>query len=95
MTLWAIFVCGVLRLDLNIDYDWLLGLVNHYDTIREMLGHGEFDKSPYRFQTLKDNVSLLTPELLDEINQLVVNAGHVLVKKSRRSAAWAVRLLCG
>jgi hypothetical protein len=27
MTLWSIFVCGVLRLDLNIDYDRLLGLV--------------------------------------------------------------------
>jgi hypothetical protein len=81
MALWPIFVCGVLRVDLNIDYDRLLGLVNHYDTIREMLGHGEFDKSPYHFQTLKDNVSLLTPELLDEINELIVSAGHVLVKK--------------
>ena len=32
-------------------------------------------------QTLKDNVSLLTPELLDEINQVVVRAGHISVKK--------------
>ena len=81
MPLWTAFVCGTLRLDLNIDYDRLLELVNHHDTIRTVLGHGEFDKTPYVFQTLKDNLSLLTPELLDEINQLVVNAGHVLVKK--------------
>lgn len=86
MALWPILVCGVLRLDLNIDYDRLLGLVNHYDTIREMLGHAEFDNSPYHFQTLKDNVSLLTPELLDEVNILVVNSGHVLVKKKADEA---------
>jgi hypothetical protein len=81
MALWKLFVCGIVRLDLNIDYDRLLELVNHHDTIRALLGHGEFDKSPYHFQTLKDNVRLLTPELLDEINQLIVNAGHGLVKK--------------
>jgi transposase, IS5 family len=46
-----------------------------------MLGHGDFDKELYHFQTLKDNVSLLTPELLDEINQLIIGAGHDLVKK--------------
>lgn len=81
MTLWNIFVCGVLRLDLNIDYDRLHELVNQHGTIREMLGHGTFDKDSYHFQTLKDNVALLTPELLDKINQVVVSAGHILVKK--------------
>ncbi len=86
MTLWSIFVCGVVRLDLNIDYDRLHELVNHHDTLREMLGHGTFDKADYHYQTLKDNVSLLTPELLDQINQLVVNSGHVLVKKKESEA---------
>ena len=68
MTLWAIFVCGVVRLDLNIDYDRLHELANEHKTLREMLGHGFFDRNPYHFQTLKDSVSLLTPELLDRIN---------------------------
>jgi IS5 family transposase len=86
MPLWTAFVCGTLRLDLNIDYDRLLELVNHHDTIRTMLGHGEFDKDLYRFQTLKDNVALLTPELLDELNVLIVEAGHVLVKKKADEA---------
>src|SRR5450830_1332704 len=81
MTLWNILVCGVIRLDLNCDYDRLHELVNHHNTLREMLGHGAFDDVTYHFQTLKDNVSLLTPELLDERNHLVVAAGHVLVKK--------------
>jgi IS5 family transposase len=96
MPLWTILVCGVLRLDLNCDFDRLHELVNQHITIREMLGHGMFDETEYHFQTLKDNVSLLTPELLDKINQLLVASGHALVKKKRRrSAAWAVRFLCG
>ena len=86
MTLWSILVCGVVRLDLNIDYDHLQELVNHHDTLREMLGHGTFDKEHYAFQTLKDNVTLLTPELLDKINQIVVPAGHALLKKKESEA---------
>lgn len=81
MTLWRILVCGVVRLDLNCDYDHLLELVNEHNTLRAMLGHGPFDEHIYRLQTLKDNVRLLTPELLDQINQLVVASGHVLAKK--------------
>ena len=79
MTLWSILVCGVIRLDLNIDYDRLHELANKHLTIREMLGHGAFEDVRYHHQTLKDNVSLLTPELLDEINQLVVKSGHALM----------------
>ena len=82
MTLWKILVCGVLRLDLNADYDRLHELVNHHNTLRQMLGHGEFDYEPYHFQTLKDNVALLTPEFLDKINQVIVGGGHVLLKKT-------------
>jgi hypothetical protein len=81
MTLWRILVCGVIRLDLNCDYDRLLELVNQHNTLREMLGHGPFDEHLYSLQSLKDNVRLFTPELLDQINQLVVAGGHVLAKK--------------
>jgi hypothetical protein len=86
MELWKIFVCGVVRLDLNESYDRLHELVNHHNTIREMLGHAMFDEEMYHYQTLKDNVSLITPELLDKINQIVVDAGHGLVKKKADEA---------
>src|SRR2546422_7135390 len=43
MALWTILVCGVIRLDLNCDYDRLHELVNQHITIREMLGHGAFE----------------------------------------------------
>lgn len=82
MTLWSIFVLGILRVNLNIDYDRLHDLSNHHDTIREMLGHTNFkDKYYYHWQTLKDNIELITPEFLDKVNQIVVKAGYRLIKK--------------
>ena len=39
---------------------------------------------------IKDNVGLLTPEILDKINQVVVNAGHELIKKKARKRRIAV-----
>ncbi len=86
MTLWSIFVCGVMRLDLNIDYDRLHDLVNNHNTLRAMLGHGTFDNQAYHYQTLKDNVKLFTPELLDEINQRIVASGHLVAKKKSGEA---------
>ena len=83
MEQWRILVLGVLRLGLNADYDRIQELANQHSTLRQMLGHGDWtDKSQYKLQTLKDNLVLFTPELLDRINQEVVGAGHVLVKKS-------------
>jgi len=87
MSLWKILVMGVLRLDLNCDYDRLGELVNHHDTVRQMLGHSDyFDKTQYNLQTIKDNVRLLTPELLEAINELIVKAGHELLSKKKRNA---------
>lgn len=80
MDLWNIFVLGTLRLNLNCDYDRLHDLANNHKAIRHMLGHGLWDDDfSYRLQTLKDNVSLFTPEILDKINQIVVSAGHQLL----------------
>ena len=86
MALWRILVLGVVRLNLNWDYDRLQEMANQHRTLRQMLGHGVEDATPYQVQTLKDNVSLLTPEILDRINQVVVNAGHQVVKKKRLKA---------
>ena len=84
---WKILVMGTLRLSLNCDYDRLQELVNNHKTIRQMLGHGFTDDDlTYQLQTLKDNVQLFTPEILDEINQVVVQAGHQLKKKESLAA---------
>jgi len=85
MEQWAILVLGVVRLGINADYDRLHELVNHHNVLRQMLGHNDWtDKTSYELQTIKDNVRLFTPELLDRINQEIVLAGHTLVKKKRK-----------
>ena len=82
MEQWRILVLGVLRLGLNADFDRIHELANQHSTLRQMLGHGDWsDKTEYKAQTLKGNLRLFTPELLDRINQAVADAGHVLVQK--------------
>lgn len=92
MEQWTILVLGTLRLGLNDDYDRIHDLSNNHNKVRQMLGHSEWcDDTYYELQTIRDNVCLFTPDMLDRISQIVVRAGHVLVKKKRRRrACWAL-----
>jgi len=86
--LWKILVLGTVRLNCNWDYDKLKEMADNHRTLRQMLGHGLMDdEKTYGLQTLKDNISLFTPKILDEINQVVVKAGHNLVKKKEEKLA--------
>jgi len=86
MDLWKILVLGTIRLNCNWDYDKVHNIANEHKTVREFLGHTiyEFDQR-YGLQTIKDNISLLTPQLLDEINQVVVTLGHDVVRKKNEA----------
>ena len=86
MELWKILVMGTLRLNCNWDYDKLKEIIDNHKTIRQMLGHPDFyDTYLYPMQTIEDNVKLFTPEILKKVNAIVVEAGHNLIKKKRRS----------
>ena len=88
MELWKILVLGVLRLDLNADYDRIHDLSNNHGLLRKMLGHSDiFDETYYNLQTLKDNVSLLNEDLLIKINEIIVNGGHMLAGKKSEGGA--------
>ncbi len=77
MDLWKILVLGTLRLDCNWNYDKLHDIANNHFTIREFLGHSLYDfDQRYSLQTLKDNIRLFTPKILEQINVVVVEAGH-------------------
>ena len=81
MDLWSVFILATLRLNLNCDYDRVLELANNHFTLRQMLGHCGFAQhQQYKLQTIKDNIALLTPDILNQINCLVVNAGHQLLQ---------------
>ena len=46
-----------------------------------MLQHGFLDNWTYSVRTLQDNVSLVTPALLRELNALLVREGHAVAGK--------------
>ena len=83
MELWRVFVLGMLRLNLDWDFDRLVNMVNNHSLIRKMLGHSDWFNGdfPYEVQTVKDNFALLTPEVTNEINLIIVNFGHSLLNK--------------
>jgi len=82
MDLWKILVLGTLRLSCNWDYDKLLDTANNHRDLRLMLGHNAMNYDyRYALQTLKDNICLFTPEVLDKINQVVVKYGHEVIGK--------------
>jgi len=82
MDLGKILVLGTIRLSCNWDYDKLVDIANNHRTLRLMLGHGYFDCDyRYALQTVKDNVSLFTPEVTDRINRIVVEYGHEQIGK--------------
>lgn len=85
MDLWSALVLSTLRVNLNWDYDRLLEMANQHRSIRQMLGHGFWDDDyEFKLQTVKDNADLVDEASLQRINQLVVGAGHKLLKKTKR-----------
>ena len=88
MDLWHILVLSSVRLGLEANYDRLEDFANHHKLIRQILGvettFGEGKR--FSIQSIKDNVSLLDEEIIRQINEVVVSAGHRLVKKRGRTA---------
>ncbi len=83
MTLWEILVLAAIRLARDADYDELHYVSNSDMHVRGLLGVNKFveNSKEYSLQSLKDNISLIDDELLDRINDIVVEAGHQLLKK--------------
>ena len=83
MDIWRVVVLGVLKQGLGCDYDRLHELANNHSSLRRMLGHSDYSgEYEYELQTIMDNVSLLEPEMLNKIGEIVVRSGHEVSKKS-------------
>lgn len=65
MTFWRILVLGTLRLGADCGYDRLKELVDNHAQVRQMLGFGAYgEEAAISLQSLRDNVRLVTPELI-------------------------------
>ncbi len=86
MTLWEILVLATIRLTRDADYDHLHYMATTDNLIRGLLGacrFGETNKD-YSLQSIKDNIGLIDDETLEQVNDLVVEAGHELIKKKTK-----------
>ena len=100
MDLWQILVLGVVRLTLDINYDRLHHVSNYDSLVRQLLGQPAFDMElEFKLSTLKDNVPLLSEELLEQINAVITRHGGGCIKKKTlglrsKSIAMLLRATC-
>ena len=86
MDLWSLFVLAQVRLCLNTSYDMLHNLSNNHRTMRQLMGierDYEFERIQYEYQNIYDNVTLLTDDVVSEINAVILEFGHKEVFKKK------------
>jgi hypothetical protein len=81
LSYWEILVLAAVRLGGDYDYDALQDLAENHRTLRQILGVadeavGPDHPPPYSWQRLRDNLCLLRPETIEQINHLLVSVGH-------------------
>lgn len=92
MDLWHILVLSVVRHTLGTNWDRLELMANYDELVRKIMGvhatgfMNEEERVEFGYQTILDNVSLLDETMLEEVNQLVVEAGHQLLKKKEKES---------
>lgn len=94
LSYWEVTVLAAVRLGCNLDYDKLQNLAEEHRTLRLMMGIGSWEELPqdpkdqkkrkkkFDWRTIRDNVCLLSPETLQQINQAVVAAGHTIAPEA-------------
>lgn len=91
MDLWCIFVLAQVRLCLNINYEMLHNLANNHRTIRQLMGiEREFGYEPVEFEykTLYENVSMVSDEMIAELNHVIVEFGQGEVFKKKEDTVF-------
>lgn len=90
MNLWCVFVLAQVRLCLNISYDVLHNQANNHRTLRQLMGIEKsfgFDREEFSYQNIYDNITMLSDELIIEINVVICDYGHKEIFKKKGSTA--------
>ena len=90
MNLWTIFVFAQVRLCLNTSYDVLHNLANNHLMLRQIAGievESGYQRIEFEYQNIYDNVSMLSDELITEINAVILKFGHSEVFKKKEGTA--------
>ena len=70
LSYWCILVLAAVRLGCNLDYDKLHDLAENHRALRSIMEIGEFDETQFSWKRIRDNVCLLQPATIAEIDQL-------------------------
>ena len=86
MTYWGILVLAAVRLGCNLDYDKLQNLAEEHRALRAIMGIGGWDDNrTWDWRRIQENISLLWPETIEQLNHLIVAEGHRLVPQAVES----------
>ena len=87
MDLWSILVLGVFRLGRKFSYDDLHDMANHHTQIKQLMGRTHLDEDlKYSLTSLKENIPLLTEDLLAKINYIIAGHGVELTQKKTKNS---------
>lgn len=90
MDLWHLLVLAVVRHATGTNWDRLHLMANYDVMVRGIMGvhctKFGIEEKGFEYQNILDNVSLIDEDLLYQINQVVVEAGHKLLKKKEKEA---------
>jgi len=82
---WVILVLAAARLGCDYDYDQLQDLAENHRALRQVMGIGDWshsddeqDKTRFDWRRIRDNLALLRPETIEQINQVIIREGHRL-----------------
>ena len=79
----TIIVLAAVRLGCNFDYDKLQDLAEQHRTLRLMMGIGDWqDDADFDWRRIRDNLCLLQPQTLEQINRALGRRGKVWEEES-------------
>lgn len=79
MDSWQVFVLGVLRNGLNVDFSRLTDFANNHFLVRIMLQvDGVFENKSFCYNTIADNVSKIDEPTLKQVNEIISFEGGKL-----------------
>ena len=79
MTYWEIIVLAAVRLGCNLDYDKLQNLAEEHRSLRAIMGIGGWDDDrSWDWRRIQENITLLWPETIEQLNHVIVAEGHRL-----------------
>jgi transposase, IS5 family len=77
---WSLLVLAAVRLGCNLNYDRLQNLAEEHRSLRLIMGVGGWDQViSFDWRCLRDNITLLSPDTIEQLNHRIVGEGHRLV----------------